>query len=114
MADAPILNRQQLSQFLPNHEAIKAFEALFKYVSSTAPEIVDDISSIIASMKTPAYAISDALNRIDAIEQQQRKLNSTYGDISNRLDFLEQTVSKKFNSDDVLKRLQNLESIIGI
>ena len=92
MADNPILNRQQLSQFLPTPEAIKAFEALFKYVNQTAPEITDDISAIIASIKLPNSQISDALNRIDAIEQQQKSLRNLYSEILQRLDDLESLI----------------------
>lgn len=35
------LSRQQLQQFLPNHEAIKAFEALFNYVYTEGPTAND-------------------------------------------------------------------------
>ena len=38
-----VLNRQQLAQFLPNHEAIKAFEQLFQNVAETIPSNQDDV-----------------------------------------------------------------------
>lgn len=114
MADQIILNRRQLSAFFSNPEAIKAFEQLFKYVAQTAPEQTEDISAIIASIKTPTSAIGNLAIRIELIEQQQRKINSANSDILNRIENLEQTVSKKSNTDDIYKRLQNLESLIGV
>jgi hypothetical protein len=110
----PILNRQQLSQFLPSPEAIKAFESLFKYVSQTAPAVADDISILVASIRNPNSAFKIYADRLDLIEQQQRKLNSSNSDILNRIEVLEQIVSKKSNGEDFAKRLQSLESIIGV
>lgn len=114
MSDQPILNRQQLSQFLPTHEAIKAFEALFKYVAQTPPDLSNEILSLVAGLKTPSAALNNVSLRIEAIEQQQKKLNSSYSDILQRISNLEQLVSKKANNDDLIKRLQNLESIVGV
>ena len=98
MADQIILNRQQLSAFFTNPEAIKAFEQLFTHVAQiqtqTAPEIYDDILAIIANIKTPTSQLSTIANRIELIEQQQRKINSA--------------------NSDILNRLKNLESLIGV
>lgn len=54
MADNTIrLNRQQLAQFLPSHEAIKAFEQLFSSVHESLPTATDDaqISADFAQQK---------------------------------------------------------------
>ena len=39
------LSRHQLAQFLPNHEAIKAFESLFANVKESIPSSLDDVQA---------------------------------------------------------------------
>jgi len=114
MSDVLPLNRKQLSEFLSSHEAIKAFEALFKYVSVTAPEVIDDVSAIIASFKTPNSQINNSNLRLEIIEQQIQRLITTNNNFAYRLETLEQQVQQKSNNDAILKRLQNLESLVGV
>lgn len=83
------LNRQQLAQFLPTHEAIKAFESLFDYVAETAPQVTDDIYTLLASIRTPGSNFTAMNNRFEAIEQQQRRIRDTQQEILNRLKTIE-------------------------
>jgi chromosome segregation ATPase len=95
MADQmPILNRQQLAQFLPSHEAIKAFESLFKYVSQTAPEAADDITVLVNSFQSQNSRLSQFQNQIQELEQLIQRANA--------------------NNRDILNRLNNLETIVGV
>lgn len=115
MADQmPILNRQQLAQFLPSHEAIKAFESLFRYVSQTAPNIADDVSVIIAAIRNPSSSFKDFSNRLESLEQSVQRNANSNKEILRRLDELEQLIGKKSNDTDIVRRLQNLESIVGV
>ncbi|CAB4123388.1 hypothetical protein UFOVP40_37 [uncultured Caudovirales phage] len=61
------LSRQQLSQFLPNHEAIKAFEALFSSVNETLPTGLDDVQ---ISADTAQQQAGEALAALAAIAGQ--------------------------------------------
>lgn len=58
------LNRQQLAQFLPNHEAIKAFEALFLNTYETIPT---DLESVQASADTAQVQAAEALSSLAQI-----------------------------------------------
>lgn len=107
------LSRQQLQQFLPNHEAIKAFESLFEYVTQTGPDTTGDIQSILATLAVPTVAINRIAARLDELEQKQAR-PTAYGDILARLEVLEQQVAKRAGNGDILQRLQNLESIVGV
>ena len=82
------LNRQQLQQFLPNHEAIKAFESLFEYVNDTGPAAVDDLTAIIATLKNPGSAATMLAKRIDELEMRQTRLAANYNAILTRLNEL--------------------------
>lgn len=58
------LNRQQLAQFLPNHEAIKAFEQLFQSVGQTLPATLDDVQ---LSADNAQLQAAEALARLSDI-----------------------------------------------
>lgn len=109
------LNRQQLAQFLPTHEAIKAFENLFDYVNETAPQISDDIFALISSIRQPGSNFTQINSRLEEIEQQQRKIRSAQQELVDRLDAMEQQQRKSRDvPQDLLNRLQNLETLIGV
>lgn len=114
MADQRLkLNRQQLQQFLPNHEAIKAFEALFEYAGQTGPDTSSDIQAILATLAVPTVAINRLAARIEELEQQVAKRQSN-ADILARLEALEQQVAKRASNGDILQRIQNLETLVGV
>jgi len=58
------LNRQQLAQFLPNHEAIKAFEALFNNVQDSIPSSLDDVQSTADSAQLQAAEALSGLAQV--------------------------------------------------
>lgn len=58
------LNRQQLAQFLPNHEAIKAFEALFDNVQDAIPSSLDDVQATADNAQLQAAEALSGLAQI--------------------------------------------------
>lgn len=60
------LNRQQLQQFLPSPEAIKAFEDLFTAVRETLPTALDDTSM---GADTAQFMAAQALGQLAEIAQ---------------------------------------------
>lgn len=64
MATAP-LNRQQLAQFLPSHEAIKAFERLFAETQTALPAGIEQVQqsadSALAQASAALAGVSNAL-----------------------------------------------------
>lgn len=64
MSDTPMLNRAQLSQFLPTPQAIRAFEELFKAVRETAPT---DIEAAQLTADTAQIQAGEALAGLAAI-----------------------------------------------
>lgn len=69
------LNRQQLSQFLPNHEAVKAFETLFTQVRETLPEGINGAqnSADYAILQT-AEALSGLADVANSLAQMLYKV----------------------------------------
>ena len=50
MANEPLrLTRDQLAQFLPDHEAIRRFERLFSVAEAIAPDVVNEVSTAAES-----------------------------------------------------------------
>lgn len=63
------LTRDQLAKFLEDHEAIKAFEALFKQVNSVTTIVVDNSESSIAAAQATAQEAAQAIAGIkDMVE----------------------------------------------
>lgn len=116
MADQmPILNRQQLAQFLPSQEAIKAFELLFKYVAQTQPETNDDLSSLVASFRSEGSKLSAFSDKVDSLEQSVQRLINSNKDLLNSLEEIKQIIARRSaNEAELLKRIQNLEMIAGV
>lgn len=68
MANSIKLNRQQLAQFLPTAEAIKAFESLFESVQSGIPTSVDDVQATAdAAQLKAAEALSQLADIANAL-----------------------------------------------
>lgn len=72
------LTRQQLSQFLPTHELVKAFEALFKTAGSTP----DEINALIALVEEVTMQSESASAGQHAIEAQLSRMASALETIS--------------------------------
>lgn len=110
-----ILNRQQLAQFLPSHEAIKAFESLFKYASQTAPEVADDLAVLVASFRSEGSKLSAFSDKVDSLEQSIQRLINSNKDLLNSLEEIKQIIARRSaNEAELLKRIQNLEMIVGV
>jgi len=97
MSDPSPLTRQQLAKFLPNHEAIIAFERLFKVAGNITPTNIDEV--LIDSGSASAKAIS-----VDS------ELQSIKNDILLSLGINE---SKTNISLDVLEKLSHLIDLLS-
>lgn len=105
------LSRQQLQSFLPNFEAIKAFEALFDYMAQAAPDNFDEIYSLIGS--TRRQNVDATIKRLEDLEALVgRKTSLT--DVNARLDALESSLTRSANLGPILRRLENIETFLGI
>lgn len=105
------LSRQQLQSFLPNHEAIKAFEALFDYIGQTSPDNFDEILSLIGSARRQNVdALLKRLDNLDALVG--RKTNLT--DVNARLDALEANIIRSANLAPIRQRLDDIANFLGI
>lgn len=87
-----ILNRKILASFLPNQEAVKAFETLIKTVSVDTPASVDD------------------LEMLSLITRSGNREN----ELSKRIEQLEQLIVRKDNLSEINQRLKNIETYLGI
>lgn len=58
------LTREQLAEFLPDHQAIRAFENLFATVEPLAPTTIDDLTILAGQAENKAVQALQALNEI--------------------------------------------------
>lgn len=117
MVDQPIiLNRQILESFLPNYEAIKAFESLFRIVTQEIPEQNDDIEAVIASLKSSSTSIQNLQISIDVLEQNQQRTRSLLSDVAAALENIQVEMQNKNlrRETEIEQRLKNIETFIGI
>lgn len=85
------LTREQLARFLPNHEAIKAFEDLLILVSDNLPVSEGELAALVAGIPR---VNTDAFRRVvDELTQQQ---------------------SQRFNANSIERRLAAIEAYLGI
>jgi len=105
------LSRQQLQQFLPNHEAIKAFEALFDYMGQTSPDNFDEIFSLIGSARR--QNVDALLKRLDDLESAVGRKTSL-ADVNARLDALEASIARSANLAPIRQRLEDIANFLGI
>ena len=67
MANEPLrLTRDQLAQFLPDHEAIRRFERLFAVAEAIAPDVVNEVSTAAESAGARA---TEALGQVLQVAQ---------------------------------------------
>lgn len=150
-----LLDRQVLSEFLPNERAIKAFESLFELATETTPDSLIELEALIAGVRNQSSniknldsriteleqirfgssAIMRLAARVEELEQRQNKqvsltdINSSIDELRQRqnrianqitrfnseLDEIRQQINdKRFNPDVLLKRIQNIETFLGI
>lgn len=58
------LTRNQLKEFLPDHESIKQFESLFALVDTIAPDVVNEIYITAGIADSKAVQALSAIDRI--------------------------------------------------
>jgi len=80
------LTRDQLAAFLPDHQAVKAFENLFLDVNENIPSNNDEILALIGSGQQPR---SDNLRRNVAELDQQQPQRQNLTQIEKRLAAIE-------------------------
>ena len=105
------LTREQLALFLPNHEAIKAFEKLMLMVSEDLPISENDLAAIVAGIpRVNVESIRQAVASLEAMQVQSPNLDP----LSKRLETLEQQPDKRPNLTAVETRLAAIEAYLGI
>lgn len=86
------VTRQQLAQFLPTPELIKAFEALFATATDTTPTNIDELLQQLGTARN-APNLTPLINRL--IE-------------------LELMVQQKPNLTGLIQRIEKIENFLGI
>lgn len=59
-----ILSRDILKQFLPNHEAIRAFEQALQNIDSTLPTTIDEVGNVAATASAAVAMVSAQLQEV--------------------------------------------------
>lgn len=106
------LTRDQLAAFLPNHEAVKAFEQLFSQVQDVIPANNSELEAVVGQGRTPN---NDQLRlAVQAIVEQQPSRTVNLDPILKRLDMLEMQISQKTNLTPVLTSINDIKTFLGI
>ncbi|MES3022742.1 MAG: hypothetical protein V4857_14275 [Pseudomonadota bacterium] len=127
------LGRKTLAEFLPNHEAIIAFENILEFVGTVGPDALAELLLIVSSLKRVNVAeINDRLADIESASirgraQSPAGLEPRIADlearsprapnlssITDRLDALEKMAARRENLTAILARIENLENITGV
>src|SRR5690242_4720112 len=127
-----VISRDQLKQFLPNHETIIAFEKLLQFAGETAPDQIEELLSLINGVKR--INASDINSRLSALEippgrsENLSSVNQRLGDIESmpvtrcvnmsdiyaRLNELESVQTRRDNLQLIIARIENIEKTLGI
>lgn len=110
MADPKPPTRAQLAKFLPDAEAVRAFEKLFEVAGDTTPTDVLELSYLANTLRA---RISSAVQRMAEMENLQPKTANMSG-IENRLRELEMQASRRPSYDALLRRIEDLEKLVGV
>lgn len=125
------LDRQVLASFLPNHEAIVAFEKLLNFAIDTAPTQLEDLLVLVSSLKrvngteinSRLAALEVPLTRSANVAQLARQVAEqdqtphsrvNLSDIYARLDALEAARDRRTNIKDLQDRLEKIEIFLGV
>jgi hypothetical protein len=126
------ITRDQLKQFLPDHQTIIAFENLLKFAGETAPDQIEALISLISGIKR--INATDINSRLSALEVPTTRganlssVNQRLGDLESlptsrgvnfssiyaRLDALEAAQIRRDNLQPVIARIENIEKTLGI
>lgn len=101
----PKISRDILQQFLPNHQAIVAFEQIQGYVEDVGPEEIDKIIEKIG-------LISEQVTILELLLSRLKNINVT--EVNNRLDILESMPRRPENLRDIYSRIAKIETFLGI
>lgn len=124
MADPKPLTRAQLARFLPDAEAIKAFESLFTVAGETTPAEILELSAAILELETSVLELSylantlksriqESIRNLEEAESIQPRPANLIG-IEVRLNELEMQLTRRSNDDALLRRIENLEQLVGV
>ena len=103
------LTRDQLAQFLPDARAIKAFENLFLVATESTPETLEDLLILVNSTKNRE---SGSRPRIDELEQSKPRM-ANLSALESRVKELEMQLARRDTHGDLLRRIEQLEQLIG-
>lgn len=89
MANKLKLTRNQLAQFLSDHESIKQFEALFSIVDALAPDFVNEVFIAAENAGSRATQALDALQRLSNALELLALAPQKEQDVTLALDYLD-------------------------
>lgn len=125
------IGRDVLKQFLPNHEAIVAFEKLLNFMDDTAPTQLEeilvlvssikrintaDINSRLASLEVPLSRgrnmapVESSIAELASAPAQRANLTSIHA----RIDALEAAQAQRVNIRDLQMRIEKIEAFLGV
>lgn len=110
MADPKPISRDELAKFLPSARAIKAFEDLFEIAGETTPDTLEELLALVNSIKNRDSGVKP---RLEELEQAQPRIMNL-SDLENRLQVLETQLSKRDTHGDLLRRIEQLEQLLGV
>ena len=115
MSDPSKLDRETLRRFLPTHEAVKAFENLFREVVETIPETIVEINE---ATQVPQRSNQDEFvrqgfaERLEILEHGESK--QRLSQLEERVQMLEILVSKMQSISQLEARVRALEEMTGV
>ena len=126
------ITRDQLKQFLPDHQTIIAFLNLLKFAGETAPDQIEalislisgikrinatDINSRLAALEVPVTRganLSSVNQRLGDLESLPTSRGVNFSSIYARLDALEAAQIRRDNLQPIIARIENIARTLGI
>ena len=109
---APILSRQQLAQFLPTQELIKAFESLFLQSNVATPTSTEELLQQLGTGRQ-FVNLQPLLNRIEELEIKVLQKQNLDG-LQKRIEELEIKVLQKQNMQSLENRIFAIETFLVV
>lgn len=103
-----LLDRQVLSQFLPNERAIKAFESLFEMATETTPDSLIELEALVAGVRNQSSNVKNLDARIAELEQIRFGSSSAITRLAARIEELEQRQNKQVSLTDINSSIDEL------
>lgn len=126
------LTRDQLAKFLPDNQAVRAFEQLFQSVNDTISTVEGSINSTLGTGRAPNLTMLEKrLEALELTQQQRENLTLVYKQLNElketaqsrgtnlsmveqRLSMLEVNAQRPTSLSEITQRLNAIESFIGI